>query len=129
MSIVSIYIDDFLSVSNMIKNLDKLKVAFLNVYNVKVLDRVKTIIRWQIIRDFVTQIMKIDQSAFIWDLVIEENLSNCNANVVLMKAESAINMSNVDAFKEKNLHSYQQLIDEQMYLLYKIKPDIAFAIS
>lgn len=65
MSIVSIYIDDFLSVSNMIKNLDKLKVAFLNVYNVKVLDRVKTIIRWQIIRDFVTQIMKIDQSAFI----------------------------------------------------------------
>lgn len=46
-----------------------------------------------------------------------------------MKAESAINMSNVDAFKEKNLHSYQQLIDEQMYLLYKIKPDIAFAIS
>lgn len=42
---VSIYIDKFLVVSNMIKNLDNLEVIFLNLYNVKDLKKVKTIIR------------------------------------------------------------------------------------
>ena len=125
---MSVYINDFLLASNIIKNLDKLKAALSNAYNVKDLGEVKTIIGWQIIKDHVAQIMKIDQPAFIQDLVMEENLSNCNANVVPIKARSAINMSDVDAYEEEDLHTYQQLIAKLIYLTCGTRPDIAFAI-
>ena len=128
-SIVSVYIDDFLLASNTIKNLDELKAALSNAYDVKDLGEVKTIIGWQITRDPIAQTMKIDQSAFIRDLVMEENLSDCNANVVPMKAGSAIDMSDVDAYEEEDLHTYQRLIGKLMYLACGTRPDIAFAIG
>ena len=128
-SIVSVYIDDFLLASDTIKNLDKLKVVLSNAYDIKDLNKVKTIIGWQITRDLVAQTMKIDQSAFIWDLVMEENLYDCNANVVPIKTGSAIDISDVNAYKEKDLYTYQQLIGKLMYLACKTRPDIAFAIG
>ena len=103
--------------------------TFLNAYNVKDLGKVKTIIGWQITRDLIAQTIKINQSAFIQDLVIEENLFDCNANVVPMKIKSAINMSDVDVYKEEDLHTYQQLIGKLMYLACGTRPDIAFAIG
>ena len=60
---------------------------------------------------------------------MEENLSDCNANIVPMKTESAIDMSNVDAYKEKGLHTYQRLIGKLIYLACGTRPDIAFAIG
>ena len=59
-SIVSVYVDDFLLASNTIKNLDELKVALSNAYDVKDLGKVKTIIGWQITQDPIAQTMKID---------------------------------------------------------------------
>lgn len=50
-------------------------------YVVKDLGEVKTIMGWQITRDLSTQTMEIDQSAFIRDLITEEGLTECNANV------------------------------------------------
>ena len=50
--------------------------------------------------------MNIDQSAFIQDWVIKENLVNCNANVVSMKAGSSIDMTRVDKYEEKDIHTY-----------------------
>lgn len=73
--------------------------------------------------------MKIDQLAFIQDLVIDEKLSDCNANVVLMKSGNAINISNVDVYGEENLHTYQQLIGKLIYFAYRTKPNIVFAVS
>lgn len=75
------------------------------------------------------QTMKIDQSAFIRDLVMEENLSDCNANVALMKAGSAIDMTKADDYKEEDLHTYQRLIGKLMYLACGTRPDIAFAVG
>ena len=62
---MSVYVDDLLLASNTIINLNELKVALSNAYNVKDLGEVNTIIRWQITRDFVAQTMKIDYSASI----------------------------------------------------------------
>lgn len=46
-----------------------------------------------------------------------------------MKVRSVINMLDINAYKEKNLYTYQQLIGKLIYLICKIRPDIAFAIS
>ena len=87
------------------------------------------IIGWQITRDAATHTMKIDQSAFIRDLVIEEGLTECNANVIPMKAGSAIEMLDPDDYDETDLHGYQRLIGKLMYLACGTRPDIVFAVG
>ena len=128
-SVVSVYVDDFLLASNTIDTLQTLKDMLAKKYKMKDLSKVKTIIRWQITRDIATHMMNIDQSAFIRDLVIEEELTECKANVIPMKAGSAIEMLDPDDYNETNLHGYQCLIEKLMYLVCGTRPDIAFAVG
>lgn len=51
--------------------------------------------------------MKINQSTFIKDLVIRKKVIKCNANVILIIAGLAIEMTNADNNKETNLQGYQ----------------------
>lgn len=85
---------------------DILKEFLANEYDIKDLGEAKTIIGWQINRDVAMGTKKIDQSAFIKDTVIEKRLSNCNANVIPMKAGLSIDMGNPEDYKETNLWMY-----------------------
>lgn len=85
-SMVNIYINDFLLALNIIIILKALKKFLFKKYNIKDLDKVKTIIEWQIYLDFIAKTIKIDQSVFILDLVIKERLTKYNANILLIKA-------------------------------------------
>lgn len=71
----------------------------------KDLEKVKTIIRWQINWDTVSEMIKISQSAFIRDLIIEEELTKCNTNVISMKTASAIKMTELEDYEEVNFHT------------------------
>ena len=93
------------------------------------LSKVKTIIGWQLTRDTVARIMKIDQSAFIRDLIIKERLTKCNTNVIPMKAGSSIKMSESDDYDKTDIHTYQQLIGKLIYLACGTRPNIVFAIG
>lgn len=73
--------------------------------------------------------MKIDQSAFIRDLVFEKKLINCNANVIPIKAGSLIEMGDPKDYEENDLQTYHQLIDKLIYLACDIRPDIAFSVG
>ena len=126
---MSVCVDDFLLALRTMSDLNSLKRLLLMEYDVKDLSETKTNISWQITRDSVTQIMKLDQSTFIRNLVIEENLSDYNANVISMKAGSVINMSEANDYKEENLHMYQRLIGKLIYLACGTRPDIAFAVG
>lgn len=50
--------------------------------------------------------MKINQSAFIKDLVIKKGLTNCNANIIFMKVNSAIETTDPKDYKETELQKY-----------------------
>lgn len=128
-SVVSVYVDDFLLASNTMNAIQTLKDALGKEYEMKDLGKVNTIIGWQITRDTAMRTMKIGQSAFIRDLVIEEGLEECNANVIPMKACSAIEMLDPDDYDKTNLHEYQRLIGKLMYLSCRTRPDIAFAVG
>lgn len=54
----------------------------------------------------VVGIIKIHQSVFVKDLVINEGLSNCNANIILMKAGSAIKMIDTKNYGKADLRTY-----------------------
>ena len=94
------YIDDFLLASNIMSLLEELKRCFAKKYDLKNLRKVKTIIGWQISRDTVLNIMKIDQLVFIKDLVIKKRLIEYNPNVIPIKVGSAIDISKVGDYEE-----------------------------
>lgn len=73
--------------------------------------------------------MKIHQSAFIQDLVIEERLTDCNANIIPINTGLSIEISNSEDYEETNLHTYQRLVGKLMYLSYNIRLDISFVVD
>lgn len=73
--------------------------------------------------------MKIHQSAFIQDLVIEKRLTNCNANVIPMKAGSSIEILDLEDYEKANFHTYQKLVGKLMYLSCSTRPDISFVVG
>lgn len=73
--------------------------------------------------------MKIDQSTFIKNLVINEGLEKSNANIISMKASSVIEMLDFGDYDITNFQKYQFLIGKLIYLLYRTRPNIAFAVS
>ena len=128
-TLVSVYVDDFLFASNSTDTLETVKKELKNEYNVNDLGELETIIGWQIMRDPFTQTLKIDQSSFIRDLVIEKNLTNCNSNIIPMKAGSAIEMIEHDDYEDTEIKPYQHLIGKLMYLACGTRPDIAFIVG
>lgn len=73
--------------------------------------------------------MKIDQSAFIRDLIIKKVLTNYNASIIPMKVGLSIKMLDSNDYEETDFHEYQWLIDKLMYLACRTRPDIAFAVE
>lgn len=73
--------------------------------------------------------MKIDQSVFVQDLVIKEQLTDYNANVIPMKTSSSIDISDLKDYEEIDLYIYQRLIKKLIYLRYDTRPDIAFVVG
>lgn len=76
----------------------------------KELKEVKTIIEQQITRDLVLGIIKIDESAFIRYLVIEEDFTNYNATIILIKASLVIDMPDANDYEEINFKATKKVI-------------------
>lgn len=72
-------------------------------YKMKNLGKVNIIIRWQITRDTAMCIIKIDQSAFISDLIIKKRLKKYNANIIPIKASFTIEMLDFGDYNKINL--------------------------
>lgn len=89
---------NFLLVAKYCKLLNQIKSCFKNKYNIKDFRKAKTINEQQIMQNQDVSTLKIDQLAFIYDLLEEKNLINCNSINILMKNESFIEM-----FKNNNV--------------------------
>lgn len=128
-TLVNVYVNDFLLASNNADMFEEIKREQGKEYNIENLEKVETIIGWQIMCNPSIQTLKINQSSFICNLVIKENLINCNSNVISMKAGSAIKMIKHDNYKDTKIKPYQHLIGKLMYLACDKRPDIAFIVD
>ena len=106
-----------------------LKESLSRKYDMKDMGDVKTIIGWHVIRDRSTKILRIYQSAYIRDLLEEENLNDCNVATILMKAGSTIKMNEPNDYDEVDFVTYQRLIGKLIYLACGTRPNIAFAVG
>lgn len=109
--------------------LEILKKLLAKKYEMKDLGEVKTIISCQITRDIAAHTIKIDQSVFIRDLVIKKRFTECNTNVIPMKAGSVIKIIKLDNYEETELREYERLIGKLMYLACDIRLNIAFVLG
>lgn len=95
----------------------------------KDLREVKIIIGWQIIRNLSMKTIRISSLAYIKDLLKDKNLINYNTLTILMKASSFIEINKLDNYNKTNLSDYQKLIKKFIYLVYKMRPNIAFVVE
>lgn len=93
------------------------------------MEEVKTIIGWQVTPNLEARTLKVNQLAFICELLEEENSTGCNSVHILIKTGSIIKMNNVDDYYETDLKAYQRLIEKSMYLPYSTRLDIVFAVG
>ena len=73
--------------------------------------------------------MKVDQSAFIYNLLEEENLNDYNSMSTPMKASKFIKIQGENNYKKAEIKEYQRPVGKLMYLLCGIKSNIAFVVS
>lgn len=83
---------------------------------------------WQISRDTILGIIKINQSIFIKNLVIKKKLIEYNSNVIPVIASFIIDIREVEDYKKTFFQVYQPFINKLMYLVHKTKLDIVFGI-
>lgn len=73
--------------------------------------------------------MKINQPAFIQNLIEEKNLHNYSSTNIRMKARSFIDIQEKNGYKKANLIIYQQFVSKLMCFLCDTKPNIIVAIK
>lgn len=83
-----------------------LKQSLVEEYNMKDFRKIKTIIEWQIDWNTIADTIKVYQSAFVQDLVIDERLIDYNANIIPIKAGLFIKMTDLEDYNEANLYIY-----------------------
>lgn len=86
--------------------LEILKKSLSKEYNTKDLGEVQTIIGWQIDWDTASRTMKINQSTFIWDLIFKKKLTKYNANMISIKPDLAIDITEPEDCKEVDFLTY-----------------------
>lgn len=126
---ISLYINNFLITAKYQELIDWFMSHRKIEYNIKDLGKTKMIIGWQLTYDLETANLKIDQSAFIRDLLEEKDLAGWNSVNIPMKAESIIEMNNANNYKKTDIEAYQRLIGKLMYLSCGTRPDISFVIG
>lgn len=73
----------------------------------KNLEKVRTIISWQVTRDHKAETLKIDQSSFIRDLIKSKNMMDYNSINILMKKGCFIEMSKSGNYEEVDIKPYK----------------------
>lgn len=73
----------------------------------KNLEKVRTIISWQVTRDHKAKTLKIDQSSFIRNLIKSKDMMDYNSINILMKKGCFIEMSKSGNYQEVDIKPYK----------------------
>lgn len=127
--IVGVYVDDLMLVANQNKAMKWIKKQLFDEFNMMNLGEAKVIIGWEITRDLHTKKLKINQKAYIKDLLESEGMSSCHPTVLPMNASSTIPMNQAGDDVRVDLTSYQRLVGKLIYLVCGTRPNIAFVVG
>ena len=97
-------------------------------FNIKNLDEAKTIVRWEIISDFLAKTLKFNQKKYVQDLLESKRMTLYNPIVFWVKVCSWLFLNQTRNYQQVDLTVYQQLVGKLMYLNYRTSPDFAFIV-
>lgn len=123
LTIVALYVDDFLILSNDMKEKSRLKYNLGQKFNIKDLGEVKYFLGLNIERT--KGQIKINQKPYINNLLRKFNMSQCKTVTTPIEANCKLN----NVSQELPNVPYQSLIGSLMYLAVNSRPDIAYVIS
>ncbi|OWZ06506.1 LOW QUALITY PROTEIN: Integrase, catalytic core protein [Phytophthora megakarya] len=131
-SIIGIYVDDLLLISNSKAGIVEMKVMIVSEFNSKDMGEVHYILGLRIRRDRDARTLSIHQSTYARNTLEKFNLSHanpartpCDTGVVLTKADSPQTKA---ARAQMYAKDYRGLVGSLMYLMTGSRPDIAFAM-
>lgn len=104
--IVGVYVDDLALGSRSIIALEWLKDQLIKEFSMKDLGEAKTIIGWETTQDLSAGTLKIDQKAYIQDLLESEGMTSCHPIVLLIKAGSALFLDQAGDHQQTDLIAY-----------------------
>ena len=98
-------------------------------FSMKDRGEVKTIIGWEITRDFAACTLRIDQKGYIRDFLESKGMTLCHLNVFPVKTGSTLLLDQASNHQQADLTVYQRLIGKLIYLGCGTRPDIAFEVG
>lgn len=123
LTIIALYVDDFLVFSNDTKGTESLKIQLRSEFKIKDLGEVKQFLGMKIIRDDNT--ISLSQEQYIDQLLKRFNLVECNSVCTPLPENFDFNLIG----KSAQNPLYQRLIGSLMYLAVLTRPDICFSVS
>lgn len=108
--VLGMYADDVMLAAKRDNAIKWLKDQLIDEFNMKDSGEAKTIIGWENTQDLEVKTLKIDQKAYIRDLLESEGITSCHPTVLPIKAGSSISMDQASDDARKDLVLYQRLI-------------------
>lgn len=96
-----------------------IKRELFDQFNIKDLRKAKIIIQWENTRDLQAKTLKINQKAYIQDLLESEEMTSYHSTVLPIKAAFTIMIDQVGDDAIVDLISYQQLVGKLIYLAFR----------
>lgn len=128
-TIIALYVDDFLIFWNQISERDYLRDELLKIFKIKDLGRAKHCLGITIEQDERRGEIRLNQKKYILNLLEKFKMTDCNPAITPLE----VGCVKTD-FENKNNQEivnvpYQNLIGGLMYLVVSTRPDIAFSVS
>ena len=124
--IVGFYVDDLIILSNDINAIITFKLAFGKIVKITDKGEIQTFVELEIKRN--SQTLCISQTRYIESLLERHQMQNCNS------VPTPFPVGTVTAPEEHdpvipNIHRYQSIVGELMYLANMTKPDISYTVG
>ena len=126
--IVGLYVDDMVILSDKLTAVLEFKRAIAKRWEIKDLGEIQKILGLMVTRDRQERSIRITQSSFTDELVLEYGLTDARiAKTPTGSSESVEPASEKD--EPGNVDRYQRVIGQLMYLMRGSRPDICFTVS
>jgi hypothetical protein len=126
--IVTLFVDDLLLFSRVVRKIQPLKEALSSAFEMKDLGEAKYVLGINITRNRAEKTLVIDQEHYVRGLLREQGLDN--GRTVITPAEGYSNLATNDqGDPATDIKTYQQLLKKLNWLVRASRPDIAFVVQ
>ncbi len=129
-AIIILYVDDITILGDSLDNINKIKSALSNRYEMTDLGEIDSYLGVNIKRDRSERRLEIDQSRYVLEIINRFGLSDANPACTPLPSGAEDHLKKYDGqASAADIKLYQQIIGSLLYVQIGTRPDISFAVS